>query len=503
MSTGGDGGADHVGGIEATVSMDTSGITPGLTALQAGLDAAGMRIESLGARAAIATTRVDASMRSAGRAAAGFGNQLQVVGQTLDDFQYIGEMGLRPILNNLMQINPALGIAAIAFDQARKNGEGLAESVKNVGVALLEVAGIAVDLGVKSDIFGPMKESVDKFVDYIKVRIPQAWGELSGSTQRGEEAAAKAFLKAPKASDVTRGKEIASAISEYGADRFFKDVIEPALMAGNNPEVLAKEQKLYLDAIARAKKGDRAAADELVRRTEGTAVGAQIWANLPETKAAKKAEGEAKKVYDKERLEMLAGEAAEAEENEANYKKYLKESGATDYEKSVRGRVLADLARGKDVDVATIEGEAEVAGVALPGGEAEAMLKRVRQELNDELTRRVASGEAVDFDQAKADVAREREKKVFAMDEARAKPMKDMLELQTEHAKRLNDIMKPEERQSQVFAASDLNARVQSSITDGQDEQVKKMDEVRKEIFDFREAMRVLQMQPVRDGGRT
>jgi hypothetical protein len=45
------------------------------------------------------------------------GYQLMNVGQLLDDLQYVGEMGLRPIMNNLMQINPLLGIAAIAFDR--------------------------------------------------------------------------------------------------------------------------------------------------------------------------------------------------------------------------------------------------------------------------------------------------------------------------------------------------------------------------------------------------
>lgn len=41
-------------------------------------------------------------------------NKLMVMGQTFDDLQYVGEQGLRPILNNVMQISPAVGIALIA-----------------------------------------------------------------------------------------------------------------------------------------------------------------------------------------------------------------------------------------------------------------------------------------------------------------------------------------------------------------------------------------------------
>ncbi len=46
--------------------------------------------------------------------------KLQQLGGTLDDLQYVGEQGLRPVLNNIMQISPTVGIGLLAFDLLRK-----------------------------------------------------------------------------------------------------------------------------------------------------------------------------------------------------------------------------------------------------------------------------------------------------------------------------------------------------------------------------------------------
>jgi hypothetical protein len=45
---------------------------------------------------------------------------LMQLGNTLDDLQYVGTMGLRPILNNIMQFAPQVGIALLGFDMLRK-----------------------------------------------------------------------------------------------------------------------------------------------------------------------------------------------------------------------------------------------------------------------------------------------------------------------------------------------------------------------------------------------
>jgi hypothetical protein len=45
---------------------------------------------------------------------------LLTLGNTIDDLQYIGTMGLRPIINNVMQFAPAAGIALVGFELLRK-----------------------------------------------------------------------------------------------------------------------------------------------------------------------------------------------------------------------------------------------------------------------------------------------------------------------------------------------------------------------------------------------
>src|SRR5947199_207999 len=42
------------------------------------------------------------------------GHKIMQLGQTMDDLQYVGEQGLRPIINNVMQLSPLLGMAMIA-----------------------------------------------------------------------------------------------------------------------------------------------------------------------------------------------------------------------------------------------------------------------------------------------------------------------------------------------------------------------------------------------------
>jgi hypothetical protein len=48
-------------------------------------------------------------------------HKLQVFAQTLDDLQYVPEMGLRPILNNLTQISPALAVLGIGVQAVISN----------------------------------------------------------------------------------------------------------------------------------------------------------------------------------------------------------------------------------------------------------------------------------------------------------------------------------------------------------------------------------------------
>jgi hypothetical protein len=64
-------------------------------------------------------------MTETGRSASAFGHKLMVVGQTLDDLQYVGQMGIRPIIGNLMQFSAALGIVLIVGNLVYSNWDKL------------------------------------------------------------------------------------------------------------------------------------------------------------------------------------------------------------------------------------------------------------------------------------------------------------------------------------------------------------------------------------------
>ena len=55
------------------------------------------------------------------------GQKLMQLGQTLDDMQYVGEQGLRPIINNVMQLSPVLGTAMIAVQLLYSNWDNLSK----------------------------------------------------------------------------------------------------------------------------------------------------------------------------------------------------------------------------------------------------------------------------------------------------------------------------------------------------------------------------------------
>ena len=54
---------------------------------------------------------------------------MQMFAGLVDDLQYVPEMGLRPILNNLTMITPKLAIAAIGFEMLTKHGKAFVDYV--------------------------------------------------------------------------------------------------------------------------------------------------------------------------------------------------------------------------------------------------------------------------------------------------------------------------------------------------------------------------------------
>ena len=66
------------------------------------------------AAASKAGAAISDNIETIGKSGTNAAYKMMQFGQTLDDLQYVGEMGLRPIINNVMQLSPELGIALIA-----------------------------------------------------------------------------------------------------------------------------------------------------------------------------------------------------------------------------------------------------------------------------------------------------------------------------------------------------------------------------------------------------
>ena len=81
--------------------------------LQSNID---MTTDAMTRQAAASKTAaaVGDSLETIGKSGTNAAYKMMQFGQTLDDLQYVGEMGLRPIINNVMQLSPELGIALIA-----------------------------------------------------------------------------------------------------------------------------------------------------------------------------------------------------------------------------------------------------------------------------------------------------------------------------------------------------------------------------------------------------
>lgn len=225
-----------------------------------------------------------------------FSYQLMALGQTLDDLQYVGEMGLRPIINNLMMLSPALGIAVIAFDQIRKHSEGLIDVLRGVGSVLGEVFGEGTNSLFEGmiDWLGKVGKASQRLVDDIK----GAWGELSGSTKRGEADMVADFLKvgANDEANQKKGKAYSEAVTEkYGRGNLLARFVSPEL-AENNPELAQREAARIAEMMNRVAAGS----PEAIKELEGMAASDPALRGVlheadPQTKENEKAEDKLRK----------------------------------------------------------------------------------------------------------------------------------------------------------------------------------------------------------------
>lgn len=238
---------------------------------------------------ATAATQAYASKLNAGsrRASGGLNTlsyKLGVIGATLDDLQYVGEMGLRPILNNLMMIHPVLGITAIALDQARKHmdelkaaGKGIAEYWGLAGATEQTTALGEAWKGVAGFI-GTAAKSAEDFVTGLK----DGWAFMSGSDVQGMKDRVKEFTSKPSDANAGRGQSLKKALGERDRAEVVAELVSERAkidkgLQGNSPAAernRLEEQARVVDVLERAMKGDANALHEFENRAKGTRIGA-------------------------------------------------------------------------------------------------------------------------------------------------------------------------------------------------------------------------------------
>jgi hypothetical protein len=176
-------------GLSTSLSRATSEVRE----LEAAIAKQGMAMDS----GAAMTTKVHTGMKGISDGSSMASYRLMALGNTMDDLQYVGSMGIRPIVNNVMQISPAIGIALIAVDQLSKHWSQLAEAV----------------LGT------PVVDEVQKMHD-----LADATDETAAATDRLAKAKKQAkdiaALQEARTEEQQRtAKEVTEAVTEYGTDK--------------------------------------------------------------------------------------------------------------------------------------------------------------------------------------------------------------------------------------------------------------------------------------------
>ena len=192
------------------------------------------RAKSAMAEQALAIQR--ATLGAVGDQFALSGQKLLQFGQTLDDLQYVGEMGLRPILNNIMQFAPSIGIAMIAVDQFYRHWDEIRD---------------LFDKGIPRPVLDQTEELKRKLDEAQKVT---------------EELGKKTRLDLD---ELTRYKQATEDVKKFNDELKKRDELERILSQKT------EDQQQYGGAFQKAisASGGQAALDELISAVKGEADG--------------------------------------------------------------------------------------------------------------------------------------------------------------------------------------------------------------------------------------
>jgi hypothetical protein len=293
------------------------------------------------------STKGAAALGSAGKGASKAAYQMQMLGNTIDDLQYVPEMGLRPILNNIMMISPAIGIGLVAFEMLRKavvswigeaeKAQSPVEKLKDKLDALnAKPLKLAVDLTEIDTLTARIKTLEERKSALESTKKGSAQDELEKATKEavtdaggGSGALSKSVSKAlgplkgfVESGDITRYDELSKAIRVqeklFGANKGFENlnVDQQAKYKDIRKRAEAAKKKEADDLVADVVRGDPAA----IRRLKGLSDA------LPEAFQQTSSEGETAATA----IDKLPGNAAEAGKRVADAKSKKKRWKAFD-----------------------------------------------------------------------------------------------------------------------------------------------------------------------------
>jgi hypothetical protein len=204
---------------------------------------ANVAIAMQGQTAATSIPKTAAQLAAAKKEAGKFGNQLQIVGQGLDDLQYVGEMGLRPVIGNLMQFSAYAGIAAIGINLVWNNWDKISTLWGE----------------------GHTKTEAERMEDLAKATEKTAWqAKELGKYQETKKAKEAIYTDKTKDEESTEAKSKA-ATKEVGGIKAMNDIskalteIDPRMKGKSEgyQQILAHENlRKAEDLLAKSNSGD-------------------------------------------------------------------------------------------------------------------------------------------------------------------------------------------------------------------------------------------------------
>jgi DNA-binding ferritin-like protein len=396
------------------------------------------------------------------------GSGIQRFGYFLDDLQYVGEQGLRPILNNLMQIAPALGIVTLAGDQLIRQMGGLD--------AVMTKMGLSSPLTTEAERMEALGNQTHRTAEEQK-----KLNEYKQEAQRID-----AMMAGKSTQERATAAAVAGAIAEADPNAVVRGLIQNR---GGAEGLLAKDEKAAALADLQAR---RAALQGQLERGELTD---QELMSLGAVGAAPGVREQKLASVRQSRMEAIV--------------KLLEEEETL--RREMLGRQKKEVQRlmiRAQEDPAALLAEVEKNPGRFPPGFADALRAATPAALEAQAQARLEAQGARQGRLIEQEMERDARARADGIKRAlgpmtvegairQTKRDEDMAERYRRHGERMAALMAPEIRQSRVMDASQLNASIQASVTNGPSREEQRLIEVRKEIADFRRDLRNLP-QPVK-----